>query len=129
MTTTPKRLGGSPPVEHRFKPGQSGNPGGRPKKQPTLRDTVVERLARLVPAIVDGKRQQVPLRDLIVDKALSKIADDPEDFVRLARWLDGDRPPAITDDISEVQPDDLDVIRRALDRRAEGGLAAEVDDE
>ena len=25
----PKRV---PPVEHRFKPGQSGNPGGRPKK-------------------------------------------------------------------------------------------------
>ncbi len=24
-----KRRGGSPPVEHRLKPGQSGNPGGR----------------------------------------------------------------------------------------------------
>jgi hypothetical protein len=24
-----------PPVEHRFKPGQSGNPSGRPKKTPT----------------------------------------------------------------------------------------------
>ncbi len=27
-----KRRGGVPPVEHRFKPGQSGNPGRRPKK-------------------------------------------------------------------------------------------------
>ncbi len=24
-----KRRGGNPPVEHRFKPGQNGNPGGR----------------------------------------------------------------------------------------------------
>ena len=29
---TGKRRGSVPPVEHRFKPGQSGNPGGRPKK-------------------------------------------------------------------------------------------------
>ena len=26
-----KRRGGNPPVEHRFKSGKSGNPGGRPK--------------------------------------------------------------------------------------------------
>ncbi len=29
---TGKRRGGVPPVEHRFKPGQSGTPGGRPKE-------------------------------------------------------------------------------------------------
>ncbi len=27
-----KRRGGNPPVEHRFKPGQNGNPGGRPER-------------------------------------------------------------------------------------------------
>ncbi len=27
-----KRRGGIPPVEYRFKPGQSGNPNGRPKR-------------------------------------------------------------------------------------------------
>ncbi len=27
-----KRRGGNPPVEHRFKPGQNGNPGSRPQR-------------------------------------------------------------------------------------------------
>ena len=27
-----KRQGGNPSVEHRFKPGQNGNPGGRPER-------------------------------------------------------------------------------------------------
>jgi hypothetical protein len=32
LNLTPSPLTGvTPPVEHRFKPGQSGNPGGRPK--------------------------------------------------------------------------------------------------
>lgn len=36
---------GNPPVEHRFKPGQSGNPGGRPKGR-TLLSVVREILAK-----------------------------------------------------------------------------------
>ncbi len=37
-----KRRGGNPPVERRFKPGQNGNPGGRPQ-----RDIAVE-IARAI---------------------------------------------------------------------------------
>ena len=72
----PKRSGGVPPLEHRFKPGQSGNPGGRPKKQPTLRETTQARLARLVWILVDGKRQQVP-RFLI---KIDRLAATPKPF-------------------------------------------------
>lgn len=32
----------TPPAEHQFKPGQSGNPNGRPKKLPRLDDLLSE---------------------------------------------------------------------------------------
>jgi hypothetical protein len=39
---------GRPPVHSRFKPGQSGNPAGRQKGQPTLSEMVMKEAARLV---------------------------------------------------------------------------------
>ena len=39
---------GRPPVHSRFPPGQSGNPAGRRKGQPTPQETVVKEGARLV---------------------------------------------------------------------------------
>ena len=39
---------GRPPVHSRFQPGQSGNPAGRQKGQPTLNEMVMKEAARLV---------------------------------------------------------------------------------
>jgi hypothetical protein len=39
---------GRPPANGQFKPGQSGNPGGRRKGQPTPQETVMKEGARLV---------------------------------------------------------------------------------
>ena len=39
---------GRPPVRSRFQPGQSGNPAGRQKGQPTLNEMVMKEAARLV---------------------------------------------------------------------------------
>lgn len=61
---------GKPPVESRFKPGQSGNPWGRPKgaRDP---DSVLRRvLDREISATVDDETRTLPIRDALVVRAL-----------------------------------------------------------
>lgn len=135
MAKYPKRPGGTPPVAYQFKPGQSGNPGGRPKKQPSLRDTTRERLDRLVWATIEGKRQRIPLKDVLLDKVLSAMANDPDAFVKFARWFDGEGPPAaaVSDAAADAFEDaeDADIyeatIARELRRRG-GGKTKEDSD-
>jgi hypothetical protein len=40
---------GRPPVSTRFKKGQSGNPSGRPKQQPSFRSELMAELGELAP--------------------------------------------------------------------------------
>ena len=55
---------GKPPLQTRFKKGQSGNPGGRRKKQlPTL---LADALDEPVFVTIDGERRQITKREAIV---------------------------------------------------------------
>ncbi len=50
---------GKPPVHTRFKPGQSGNPRGRPKGQRNLAGEIARAMAMPVPVTVNGRRRKV----------------------------------------------------------------------
>jgi hypothetical protein len=55
-----KRVGyGSPPVATRFKPGQSGNPSGRPKKAKSLKAELIEELEELTSVSENNQDVQV----------------------------------------------------------------------
>ena len=68
---------GNPPKANQFKPGQSGNPRGRPKdkKSRTLHEAVRKRLQESVTLTINGKRQTMTRADLIVTQLLNKAAN------------------------------------------------------
>jgi hypothetical protein len=53
---------GKPPAATRFKPGQSGNPKGRPKVHKTLREEVLAALNRTITINDNGVRARITAR-------------------------------------------------------------------
>ena len=61
---------GKPPLQTRFKKGQSGNPGGRRKKQ--LPALLADALDEPVFVTIDGERRQITKREAIVRQLVNK---------------------------------------------------------
>jgi hypothetical protein len=58
---------GRPPVATRFKPGESGNPAGRPKRAPSFHTELLEELAEFTPGTQGDliTKQRAVIRTLI----------------------------------------------------------------
>jgi len=78
-----------PPKETRFKPGQSGNPKGRPRGARNLRTAVREALQEKIEIREGGRTRRVSKMDAIIQVTLNKgLKGDPKGLaaiVQLAR--------------------------------------------
>ena len=61
---------GRPPLRTRFKKGQSGNPGGRSKKQ--LSALLADALNEPVLVTIDGERRKITKREAVVHQLVDK---------------------------------------------------------
>src|SRR6267142_5158175 len=61
---------GRPPLHTRFKKGQSGNPGGRSKKQ--LSALLADALNEPVFVTIDGERRKITKREAVVHQLVDK---------------------------------------------------------
>jgi hypothetical protein len=64
-----------PPRHSQFKPGQSGNPKGRPKKGTTFQDVIAKQLRARVPILSHGKRRKISMLEAIIRQNLSRAAN------------------------------------------------------
>jgi hypothetical protein len=63
-----------PPVHSQFKPGQSGNPRGRPKKTPTVSQFVQKHLRKTVVVIIGDEPQKLSMMEAIAIRQVSLAA-------------------------------------------------------
>ena len=72
---------GRPPRQHRFRPGQSGNPKGRPRKKGPrnmtneLEDAFFDALERKVDVRINGKLRRMTTVQAIVMRLVVRAAD------------------------------------------------------
>lgn len=74
-----------PPPEHQFKPGQSGNPGGRPK---LLGEAYKAKLARVVPGDSEGRTYAEVMADAV---SLEVIRGNVQAAKEIRSATEGDR--------------------------------------
>ncbi|MHC4044484.1 DUF5681 domain-containing protein [Bradyrhizobium sp. 23AC] len=61
---------GKPPKERRFKPGQSGNPRGRPKKCLSLTELFARELKRKRTIVEDGQRLRIQTDEILIKRVV-----------------------------------------------------------
>ena len=70
---------GKPPRKGQFKPGESGNPKGRPKGTKSLKTHILDQLMRKVVVVEHGQRRQVTRAEAIAIQLVNKAASgDPK---------------------------------------------------
>ena len=63
-----------PPKKNRFKPGNSGNPKGRPKGSKNLSTILRQRLNKKVQVAENGRRKMITVEEVIVAKMVNDAA-------------------------------------------------------
>ena len=106
-----------PPVRSRFRPGQSGNPAGRPKGRRNFQTLVRKCLDGEVEVSMGQKRKRMSLMEALLRRLLNKaLGGDLKALVQalhLARLYDGsDVEDLESDGAREAQQ--LELIRQVL---------------
>ena len=90
-----------PPQQHQFKPGQSGNPSGRKKKEKThiLKDVLTERVRKKQTIVEDdGRKRKVPFMQQLARSIVDNAADGSmKALTMLATLLEESVPEVISD--------------------------------
>lgn len=109
---------GKPPKHSQYKPGQSGNPKGKPKKNRTLQEEVRDILNAKVPVTINGKKTYVTKRQLLLEQILNAAINKNPTMTRLAMPL-----LKLADDAPEfeVLPEDEKALNALLSGFNEDG--------
>ena len=113
------RKGGNPPENTRFKPGESGNPKGRPKGSKNLSTLMMEAARDQVSATIGGKKQRISkIQATTMQLATKAAGGDNAAITKFLAWVDeietraaAARPAQFP--LSEL---DLEVLRAAYER-------------
>lgn len=111
---------GRPPVASRWKPGQCGNPKGRPKKAKSTATMAREALERPLPVIVNGRKHQMSVRAVAYRKLGDKAASGDGKALTMLLTLANDfqQPEASDAERTVSSENDAEIVAEFLKRHA-----------
>ena len=116
---------GKPPRHTRFKPGQSGNPKGRPKGSKNFATILQQQLTKKITITVDGKPRRMTVQEVIARRlATDSMKGTTKAMELLIRLTSVKSDEVGKDAATETELPDKDALRRIHKR-----IATLVDDE
>jgi hypothetical protein len=116
MPAPKKPVGG--PDASKFKKGQSGNPGGRPKGAKGMKTLLAQELKESITVQQDGKKTRIRRSEALIKRMVNDALqgrDRPRDTVlRYAEAIDQDRQQRTA---AELSADDQAILDRYVERR------------
>lgn len=119
---------GKPPDANRFKPGQSGNPGGRPKGSKSWKTVIENELSTEIGLKEQGVELKVSKMEAFAKRLVSDaLAGNPKALGELLRQLNkyfGDATPAEAKDLPASEADVrllLKYAEKALKTKGQNG--------
>jgi Family of unknown function (DUF5681) len=104
---------GKPPRHTRFKPGQSGNPNGRPKGSKNFTTILQQQLTKKITITVDGKPRRMTIQEVIARRlatdSMKGATKAMELLIRLTSKSDEDTGKDVA---SETVLPDKEALRR-----------------
>lgn len=74
---------GRPPKAYQFKPGQSGNPKGRPKGPRDILKTIAKHASKKVTVVENGTEKKMPKLEVVISALFNKAAKGDVPAARL----------------------------------------------
>ena len=119
-----------PPKTTRFKPGQSGNPKGRPAKARNFKSDVKKTLETPIRLVKDGKPQTVSTQEGLLlrlrEKALKGDARSLDLLLELAQAYNAEELATAADDV--LGASDQEILENYLERVLRQGTNAEANE-
>jgi hypothetical protein len=111
---------GRPPVQSQWRPGQCGNPKGRPKKAKGTATMAREALERPLPVLVNGRKRQMSVRAVAYRKLGDKAASGDGKALTMLLTLANDFKQAETSEAEHTvsSENDAEIIAEFLKRNA-----------
>lgn len=111
---------GKTPEHTRFKPGQSGNPKGRPKGSRNFETLFEEAMSSRLTVNRNGKRQKITTRQAVILKLAEQgLGGEKQALFKLVDLLRAHDEKAVEQAVEELSTEDADILERYLSRRKE----------